>query len=158
MRSMIPPFAPHAAFCPIPSVNSKMPVRQQAKSQGMGPEGISRVLSQGLAQRGRQGILPWTVARDGRFCHFGMCGPSLVHHHAEAQVDPWKASTYESLWDSQCMAYGMAGPISKRVWRYTIGDTFDFGSFWVTKMNLFWDLNLTHSCGQLAAPYLYAYG
>ena len=30
MRSMIPPFAPHAAFCPIrvfiPSVNSKQPV------------------------------------------------------------------------------------------------------------------------------------
>ena len=30
MRSMIPPFAPHAAFCPIrvfiPSINSKQPV------------------------------------------------------------------------------------------------------------------------------------
>ena len=30
VRSMIPPFAPHAAFCPIrvfiPSVNSKQPV------------------------------------------------------------------------------------------------------------------------------------
>ena len=39
---MIPPFAPHAAFCPlrmvIPSVNSKQPVGQQAKSQGRGPK------------------------------------------------------------------------------------------------------------------------
>ena len=53
VRSMIPPFAPHAAFCPvcvvIPSVNSKQPVRQQAKPQGMGPKGISRVVNQGLA-------------------------------------------------------------------------------------------------------------
>ena len=53
VRSMIPPFAPHAAFCPvrvvIPSVNSNQPVRQQAKPQGMGPKGISRLLNQGLA-------------------------------------------------------------------------------------------------------------
>ena len=44
VQSMIPPFAPHAAFCPvrvvIPSVNSKQPVRKQAKPQGMGPRGI----------------------------------------------------------------------------------------------------------------------
>ena len=84
--SIIPPFAPHAAFCPvrvvIPSVNSKQPVRQQAKSQGRGPKGISRVVNQGLARRDRQGFLPWPVARDGRFCHFGSCGPGLDHHHA----------------------------------------------------------------------------
>ena len=53
VRPMIPPFAPHAAFCPvrvvIPSVNSKQPVRQQAEPQGMGPKGISRFVNQGLA-------------------------------------------------------------------------------------------------------------
>ena len=53
VRSMIPPFAAHAAFCPvrvvIPLVNSKQPVRQQAKPQGMGPQGISRVVNRGLA-------------------------------------------------------------------------------------------------------------
>ena len=87
---MIPPFAPHAAFCPIrvfiPSVNSKQPVRQQAVTQGMGPEGISRVVNQGLARLNCQGFLPWTVARDGRFCHSGICGPSLDHHHGEVQI------------------------------------------------------------------------
>ena len=92
VRSMIPPFAPHAAFCPvrvvIPSVNSKQPVRQQAKPQGMGPKGISRVVNHSLARRDRQGFLPWPVARDGRFCHFGISGPSLDHHHAETHGDP----------------------------------------------------------------------
>ena len=80
VRSMIPPFAPHAAFCPIrvfiPLVNSKQPARQQAITQGMGPEGISRVVNQGLARQNRQGFLPWTVARDGRFCHFGNYDPT----------------------------------------------------------------------------------
>ena len=32
------------------------------------PKAISRVVHQGLAQRNRQGFLPWTVARDDRFC------------------------------------------------------------------------------------------
>ena len=90
-RSIIPPFAPHAAFCPIRVficlVNSKQPVWQQAITQGMGPKGISRVVKQGLAQQDRQGFLPWTVARDGRFCHFGSCGPSLDCHHAECHED-----------------------------------------------------------------------
>ena len=62
MRSMIPPFAPHTAFCPIrvviPSVNSKQPVRQQAKSQGMGPKGISWVKCQGLARRDSRASYP----------------------------------------------------------------------------------------------------
>ena len=57
VRSMIPPFAPHAAFCPIrvfiPLVNSKQPARQQAITQGMGPKGISRVVNQGLARQNR---------------------------------------------------------------------------------------------------------
>ena len=80
VRSMIPPFAPHAAFCPIrvfiPLVNSKQPARQQVITQGMGPKGISRVVNQGLARQNRQGFLPWTVARDGRFCHFGNYDPT----------------------------------------------------------------------------------
>ena len=92
VRSMIPPFAPHAAFCPIrvfiPSMNSKQPAWQQAITQGMGPKGISRVVNQGLARQNRQGFLPWTVARDGRFCHFGICGSSSGHYHAEANGDP----------------------------------------------------------------------
>ena len=49
VRSMIPPFSPHAAFCPIrvfiPSMNGKQPVRQQAITQGMGPKGISEVVN-----------------------------------------------------------------------------------------------------------------
>ena len=53
VRFMIPPFALHAAFCPIrvfiPSVSSKQPLQQQAKPQGMGPKGISRVVNRGLA-------------------------------------------------------------------------------------------------------------
>ena len=77
---MIPPYAPHVAFCPvrvvIPSVNSKQPAGQQAITQGMGPRGISRVVNQGLARQYRQGFLPWTVARDGRFCHFGHPDPT----------------------------------------------------------------------------------
>ena len=80
VRSMIPPFAPHAAFCPIrvfmPLVNSKQPAGQQAITQPMGPKGISRVVNQGLARQNRQGFLPRTVARDGRFCHFGNYDPT----------------------------------------------------------------------------------
>ena len=95
----------------------------------MGPRGISRVVNQGLAQRNRQGFLPWTVARDGRFSLFGNRGPSLDHHHAEGHGDPWDPSTWESPLDSQWIAYGMADPIPKPAWRYTNGDTPDFGSF-----------------------------
>ena len=42
----------------------------------MGPKGISRVVNQGLARQHRQGYLLWTVARDGRFCHFGNHDPT----------------------------------------------------------------------------------
>ena len=80
MRSTIPTFAPHVAFCPvrvvIPSVNSKQPAWQQAITQGMGPEGISRVVNQGLARQYRKDFLPWMVARDGRFRHFGNHDPT----------------------------------------------------------------------------------
>ena len=59
--------------------------------------------------------------------------------------------------DSQWIAYGMADPISKPAWRYTIGSTPNFGSFRAAKMTPFWDLNFTPQCGQLAAPFLYAH-
>ena len=51
----------------------------------------------------------------------------------------------------------MADPISKPVWRYTIGSTPNSGSFRAAKMTPFWDLNFTPRCGQLAAPYHYAH-
>ena len=54
-----------------------------------------------------------------------------------------KARAWESLWDSWWMACGTADLISKPAWRYTIGGTFNFGSFWVTKKTPFWDPNFT---------------
>ena len=133
VRSMIPPFAPHAAFCPIrvfiPSMNSKQPAWQQAITQGMGPEGISRVVNQGLVRQDRQGFLPWTVARDDRFCHFCNCGPNLDGHYAKWHGDLWEPRAWESPLDSWWMACGMADLTSKPAWRYTIRDTFAFGSF-----------------------------
>ena len=49
---------------------------------------------------------------------------------------------------------GMADPISKPAWRYTIGSTPNFGSFQAAKMTPFWDPNFPLPCGQLAAPFL----
>ena len=51
----------------------------------------------------------------------------------------------------------MTDLISKPAWRYTIGDTPDFGSFWAAKISPFWDPNFSPPCGQLAAPYLNAH-
>ena len=65
----------------------------------------------------------------GRFCHFGNCGPNLDCHHAELHGDLWGPRALESFLDSPWIAYGMADPISKPAWRYTIGSTPDFGSF-----------------------------
>ena len=45
-------------------------------------------MNQGLLPQDSQGFLPRTVAREGRFCHFGICGPSLNYHHAEALGTP----------------------------------------------------------------------
>ena len=56
--------------------------------------------------------------------------------------------------DSRWIAYGMADPISKPAWRYTIGSTPNFGSFQAAKMTQFWDPNFPLPCGQLAAPFL----
>ena len=59
--------------------------------------------------------------------------------------------------DSWWIAYGMADPISKPVWRYAIGSTPNFGSFRAAKMTPFWDPNFPLPFGQLAAPFLYAH-
>ena len=64
-----------------------------------------------------------------RFCHFGNCGPNLDGHHAEWDEDLSEPRAWESLSDSRWITYGMADPIFKPAWRYTIGDTPDFGSF-----------------------------
>ena len=80
----------------------------------------------------------------GQFCHFGICGPNWDRHNA---TSPRHHTTY-----------GMADPISKPAWRYTIGSTLIFGSFRAAKMTPFWDSNFNPPCGQLAAPYLYAHG
>ena len=64
---------------------------------------------------------------------------------------------WESPLDSWWIAYGMADPISKPTWRYTIGSTPNFGSFRAAKMTPFWDPNFPLPCGQLAAPFLYAH-
>ena len=64
----------------------------------------------------------------------------------------WKSQS-----DSWSIAYGMADPISKPAWRYSVGSTPNFGSFQAAKMTPFWDPNFPLPCGQLAAPFLYAH-
>ena len=59
----------------------------------------------------------------GQFCHFGICGPNWDCHHAKSHGDLRKPSAWESMLDSRWMAYGMADPISKPAWRYTIEST-----------------------------------
>ena len=98
------------------------------------------------------------LAKSGceQFCLFGICGPYWDRHHAECHGDLREPSAWESLLDSWWKAYGMADPISKPAWRYTIGSTPNFVSFQAAKMTPFWDPNFNPPCGQLAAPYLYA--
>ena len=62
----------------------------------------------------------------GRFCHFCIRGPNWDCHHAEGHGDLWKSRAWESQLDSRWIAYGMADPISKPAWRYTIGSTPEF--------------------------------
>ena len=42
--------------------------------------------------------------------------------------------------------------ISKPARRYTIRDTFNFGSFWVNKMTPFWDTNFTPPVWSIGGP------
>ena len=73
----------------------------------------------------------------GQFCHFGICGPDWDRHHAKRHGDLWEPKAWESTLDSRWIAYGMADPISKPAWRYTIGSTPNFGSFQAAKMTQF---------------------
>ena len=70
--------------------------------------------------RGRSGatfVKVLAQSECGQFCHFGICGPHWDCHHAKGMGVsvglPW-------------IAYGMADPISKPAWRYTIGSTPEF--------------------------------
>ena len=110
--------------------------------------------------RGRSGatfVMVLAQSECGQFGHFGICGPNRDCHHAEWHGDLREPSARESQLESPWIAYGMADPISKPAWRYTIGSTPNFGSFRAAKMTPFWDPNFDPPCGQLAAPYLYAH-
>ena len=79
--------------------------------------------------RGRSGatfVRVLVQSECGQFCHFGICGPNWDCHHAEWHGDLGEPRACESLLDSWWMAYGMADPISKPAWRYTIGSTPEF--------------------------------
>ena len=62
----------------------------------------------------------------GQFCHFGIYGPHWDCHHARWHEDLQEPSAWESSLDSRLIAYGMADPVSKPAWRYTIGSTPEF--------------------------------
>ena len=82
--------------------------------------------------RGRSGatfVKVLAQSECGRLCHFGNFGPNLDCQHAEWHGDLWGPKSWECLLDSWGMAYGMQDRISKPVWRYTIEDTPNFGSF-----------------------------
>ena len=64
----------------------------------------------------------------GQFCHFGICGPNWDCHHTKWHEDLLEPGAWESLFDCWWIAYGMADPISKQAWRYTIGST---PKFWL---------------------------
>ena len=72
-----------------------------------------------------------------------------------SSMEIFESQVHGSLcWTPGSIAYGMADPISKPAWRYTIGSTLNFGSFQAAKMTPFWDPNFPLPCGQLAAPFL----
>ena len=64
----------------------------------------------------------------GHICHFGICGPNWDCHHAQWHRDLCEPSTWGSSFDSRWIVYGMAHPISKPAWTYTIGST---PKFWL---------------------------
>ena len=110
--------------------------------------------------RGRSGatfVKVLAQSECGQFCHFGICGPNWDRHQAGRHEDFRKPRAWGSLLESRCIAYGMADPISKPAWRYTIGSTPEFWLISAAKMTPFWDPNFNPPCGQLAAPYLYAH-
>ena len=79
--------------------------------------------------RGRSGatfVKVLAQSECGQFCHLGICGPNWDGHHAKWHGDLQEPSAWESTLDSGWIAYGMADPISKPAWRYTIGSTPEF--------------------------------
>ena len=86
--------------------------------------------------RGRSGatfVKALAQSECGQFYHFGICGPNWDRHHAEWHGDLQVPEAWQSLLDSRSIAYGMADPVSKPAWRYTIGSTPSFGSFRAAK-------------------------
>ena len=88
----------------------------------------------------------------GQFCHFGICGHKWDCHHAKWHEDLQEPSALDPPLDSCWIAYGMADPISKPAWRYTIGSTPNFGSFRAAKMTPFWDPNFTPPVRSIGGP------
>ena len=83
----------------------------------MGPKGISRVVNRGLARQYHQGFLPWTVARDGRFCHFGhpdptwrTCGALMPGPQREPGWVTASESSYSKGIGSVASSLPLAGP------------------------------------------------
>ena len=79
--------------------------------------------------RGRSGatfVKVLVQSECGQFCHFGICGTNWDCHHAEWYENLWEPRAGESMLDCWWIAYGMADPISKPAWRYTIGSTPEF--------------------------------
>ena len=110
--------------------------------------------------RGRSGatfVKVLAQSQCGQFCHFGRCGPDLDCHQAEWLGDLWEPSAWEYLLDSWYNAYGMADPISKPAWRYTIGSTPGFWLILSSQNDPLLGPEFHPPCGQLAAPYLYAH-
>ena len=93
----------------------------------------------------------------GQFCHFGICGPNGDCHHAKWHGDLREPSAWESLLDSGWITYGMADPISKPAWRYTIGSIPEFWLILSSRNDPLLGPQFHPPCGQLAAPYLYAH-
>ena len=90
--------------------------------------------------RGRSGatfVKVLAQSECGQFCHFGNCGPNWDRHHAEWHGDLWGPRAWKSQFCSWWIVYGMADPISKPAWRYTIGSTPNFGSFRAAKITPF---------------------
>ena len=105
--------------------------------------------------RGRSGasfVKVLAQSECGKFCHFGICGPNWDCHHAEWHEDLWEPRKWESLFDSQWIANGMADPISKPAWRYTIEGTPEFWLISSSQMTPFWDPNFTPPVWSIGGP------
>ena len=107
----------------------------------------------------------WTKAQTLRELAQGECG-IFCQCHLCVQFRPtscyglWrsrKPSTYGPSLDSHWVPHQTRSPVSKPPWRYTLGDTFIFGTIFFTSNTPFWDPNFSPPCGQLTATYLCAH-